>query len=251
MGCPFRKSVWFVSSVVARVVFSCVDNSSDPYGNRRCSLFGWCRERPPGLRSPSGATVGLAWRKFHVHRSLWSRVRGQESRSPNFTRHSDSGCPISGLHLAVLLLGIEHVRIAPGITRVSPLDFYDYPISHSLLMAAVWSAVVGGTYYRARRYGRGALVVGEPHNDVVSARQRLVNGKTSRPGGTIMPLVITAHHHAAQSGPTRKHTSHNFSVRQLCRLRSAPLDTPENVTISSRVTLYSVTNMGIIRAMRS
>jgi hypothetical protein len=150
-----------------------------------------------------------------------------------------------------LLLGIEHVRIAPGITRVSPLDFYDYPISHSLLMAAVWSAVVGGTYYRARRYGRGALVVGEPHNDVVSARQRLVNGKTSRPGGTIMPLVITAHHHAAQSGPTRKHTSHNFSVRQLCRLRSAPLDTPENVTISSRVTLYSVTNMGIIRAMRS
>jgi hypothetical protein len=66
-----------------------------------------------------------------------------------------------------------------------------------------------------------------------------------------MPLVMTAHHHAAQSGPTRKHTSHNFSVRQLCRLRSAPLDTPENVTISSRVTLYSVTNMGIIRAMRS
>jgi membrane-bound metal-dependent hydrolase YbcI (DUF457 family) len=59
-----------------------------------------------------------------------------------------------------LLLGIEHVRIAPGITRVSPLDFYDYPISHSLLMAAVWSVVVGGTYYRARRYGRGALVVG-------------------------------------------------------------------------------------------
>jgi hypothetical protein len=59
-----------------------------------------------------------------------------------------------------LLLGIEHVRIAPGITKVSPLDFYDYPISHSLLMAAVWSAVVGGIYYRVRRYGRGALVVG-------------------------------------------------------------------------------------------
>jgi hypothetical protein len=25
-----------------------------------------------------------------------------------------------------LLLGWEHVRIAPGITRLTPLDFYDY-----------------------------------------------------------------------------------------------------------------------------
>ena len=28
----------------------------------------------------------------------------------------------------LLLLGLEHVRIAPRITKVSPLDFYDYPI---------------------------------------------------------------------------------------------------------------------------
>ena len=57
-----------------------------------------------------------------------------------------------------LLLGIEHVRIAPGITKVSPLDFYDYPISHSLVMAVVWSAVVGGIYYGAHHYARGAIV---------------------------------------------------------------------------------------------
>ena len=50
-----------------------------------------------------------------------------------------------------LLLGIEHVRIAPGITRVSPLDFNDYPISHSLLMAIVWAVVFSGTYYALRR----------------------------------------------------------------------------------------------------
>ena len=31
-----------------------------------------------------------------------------------------------------LLIGWEHVRIAPGITRMTPLDFYDYPLSHSL-----------------------------------------------------------------------------------------------------------------------
>ena len=32
-----------------------------------------------------------------------------------------------------LLAGMEHVRIDPGNTAFTPLDFYDYPISHSLL----------------------------------------------------------------------------------------------------------------------
>lgn len=59
-----------------------------------------------------------------------------------------------------LLLGIEHVRIQPGATRLTPLDFYDYPWSHSLLMAAVWSIVGGGIYFAVTRYGRGALVIG-------------------------------------------------------------------------------------------
>lgn len=58
-----------------------------------------------------------------------------------------------------LLLGIEHVAIAPGITRMTPLDFTEYPITHSLLMAAVWSLVVGGIYFLLRRYGRGARIV--------------------------------------------------------------------------------------------
>jgi len=49
-----------------------------------------------------------------------------------------------------LLLGLEHVRIAPGITKVSPFDFYDYPISHSLLMVVLWSVVLGGLYYAFR-----------------------------------------------------------------------------------------------------
>ena len=59
-----------------------------------------------------------------------------------------------------LLLGLEHVRIAPGITRMSPFDFYDYPITHSLLMAAVWSVLVGIAYYALRRNTRSTWVVG-------------------------------------------------------------------------------------------
>src|SRR5437867_11080197 len=58
-----------------------------------------------------------------------------------------------------LLLGIEHVRIAPGATRFTPLDFYDYPWSHSLLMSIVWGAAAAIIYFAVTRYGRGALII--------------------------------------------------------------------------------------------
>ena len=60
----------------------------------------------------------------------------------------------------LVLIGIEHVRIAPGFTAVSPLDLYDYPYSHSLVGALVWSAAFGLVYFIMRRYSRGAWVLG-------------------------------------------------------------------------------------------
>lgn len=59
-----------------------------------------------------------------------------------------------------LLLGLEHVRIDPGNTAVTPLDFYDYPYTHSLLGAIVWSVAAGAVYFAVRRSSRGAGVVG-------------------------------------------------------------------------------------------
>jgi len=59
-----------------------------------------------------------------------------------------------------LLLGLEHVRIVPGITRMSPFDFYDYPISHSLITAVGWSLLVGGIYYVFRRRFVATGIVG-------------------------------------------------------------------------------------------
>lgn len=50
-----------------------------------------------------------------------------------------------------LLLGVEHVRIAPGHTRLTPLDFYDYPLTHSLLGALVWAALFAALYLAVRR----------------------------------------------------------------------------------------------------
>ena len=45
-----------------------------------------------------------------------------------------------------LLLGWEHVRISVGDTKWTPLDLYDYPWSHSLLMLVIWAAVLALLY---------------------------------------------------------------------------------------------------------
>jgi membrane-bound metal-dependent hydrolase YbcI (DUF457 family) len=58
-----------------------------------------------------------------------------------------------------LLMGLERVRIVPGLMAANPLDFVHYPISHSLVTAAGWALLVGASYFAVRRYGRGAWVV--------------------------------------------------------------------------------------------
>lgn len=60
----------------------------------------------------------------------------------------------------LLLLGLEHVRIDPGNTVLTPLDFYDYPFSHSLVAAFVWPIVVGSLFYVVRRDKIESVVVG-------------------------------------------------------------------------------------------
>ena len=64
------------------------------------------------------------------------------------------------LFWVLALLGIEHFRIQPGATRMTPMDFYDYPISHSLAGLLVWGALLGGGYFLLRRDRVAALVLG-------------------------------------------------------------------------------------------
>jgi len=60
----------------------------------------------------------------------------------------------------LLVLGIERVRIDPGATRVTPLDFVYYPVSHSLAIAILWGLAFALVYQALRRYPRGAVVLG-------------------------------------------------------------------------------------------
>jgi membrane-bound metal-dependent hydrolase YbcI (DUF457 family) len=60
----------------------------------------------------------------------------------------------------LVLAGVEVVRIDPGNTVVTPLDFVSYPFTHSLAAGLGWGLLLGLVYLVIRRSARGALVVG-------------------------------------------------------------------------------------------
>lgn len=43
----------------------------------------------------------------------------------------------------LILAGVEHVRIVPGLLPASAFDFYDMPWTHSLVLAALWAVAFG------------------------------------------------------------------------------------------------------------
>jgi membrane-bound metal-dependent hydrolase YbcI (DUF457 family) len=59
-----------------------------------------------------------------------------------------------------VLMGLETVRVAPGVLAANPLEFVHYPITHSLVGAIGWSVLLGGLYYAIRRDRRSSVVVG-------------------------------------------------------------------------------------------
>jgi hypothetical protein len=61
-----------------------------------------------------------------------------------------------------VLLGIEKVRIVPGITASNPFDLYYMPYTHSLLAAVLWSGAAFLVYRASAkqdRAGKAAFVV--------------------------------------------------------------------------------------------
>lgn len=81
-----------------------------------------------------------------------------------------------------LLLGWERVRIDPGNTAFTPLDFESYPISHSLVAVLGWSLLVGGAYLVLRKDRRGAVVVA-----LVVASHWVLDWITHRPDLALVP----------------------------------------------------------------
>jgi membrane-bound metal-dependent hydrolase YbcI (DUF457 family) len=58
-----------------------------------------------------------------------------------------------------VVAGREQVRIDPGNTRYTPLDFVNYPWSHSLLMSIVWATLFALIYHRITHYRPGTIAI--------------------------------------------------------------------------------------------
>ena len=59
----------------------------------------------------------------------------------------------------LVLAGVEVVRIDPGNTAYTPLDFVSYPYTHGALSVLLWAAAFGGLHYWRRRDRAGAWTV--------------------------------------------------------------------------------------------
>lgn len=58
-----------------------------------------------------------------------------------------------------LLLDWERVRIDPGNTAFTPLDFVSYPITHSLLTTLGWATLFAAAYHAWTRYRPGTILI--------------------------------------------------------------------------------------------
>jgi membrane-bound metal-dependent hydrolase YbcI (DUF457 family) len=63
------------------------------------------------------------------------------------------------LWAVLVLLGVEKVRIVPGITASNPLDLYYMPYTHSLVAAILWSVAVAFVVWLLRRVATRSAAV--------------------------------------------------------------------------------------------
>lgn len=59
-----------------------------------------------------------------------------------------------------LLLGLETVKIDPGNTAFTPLDFEYYPFSHSFVAVSIYGMIFSAVYFLLRKNLRASIILG-------------------------------------------------------------------------------------------
>ncbi len=59
-----------------------------------------------------------------------------------------------------VVLGLEHMRIVPGITAMNPMDLYHMPYTHSLLGSILWGIGFGVLVWAFTKNRTGAVIAG-------------------------------------------------------------------------------------------
>ncbi len=83
-----------------------------------------------------------------------------------------------------LLLGIERVKVEPGNTSFTPLDFIYYPFSHSLLSVLIWGLLFGLVYFLLKKNLRVSIIMG-----LLVLSHWILDFLTHRPDLQIIPGV--------------------------------------------------------------
>jgi membrane-bound metal-dependent hydrolase YbcI (DUF457 family) len=81
-----------------------------------------------------------------------------------------------------LIFGIEKVKIDPGNTLVTPLDFVHYPYSHSLIAVLIWALIFGAIYFLIKKDIKTSIWIG-----VIVLSHWILDFITHRPD---LPLLI-------------------------------------------------------------
>ena len=82
----------------------------------------------------------------------------------------------------LLLLGWENVIVDPGNTIVTPLNFTDYPFSHSMLFVLIWAVLFATVYYFIKKDKVSSIWLG-----VLVFSHWLLDLLTHRPDLPLMP----------------------------------------------------------------
>jgi len=82
-----------------------------------------------------------------------------------------------------LLIGIEHVKIDPGNTAFTPLNFIYYPFSHGLISVIIWSVLFSFVYFIKKRDVKSAFILG-----IIVSSHWVLDFITHRPD---LPLTLS------------------------------------------------------------
>lgn len=80
---------------------------------------------------------------FIGHWSAAFAARAMSSESPKLGTLFVAAQLVDWAFFLFVLLGIEHMRVVPGITAMNPMDLYDMPLTHSLLGACGFGFAFG------------------------------------------------------------------------------------------------------------
>lgn len=118
------------------------------------------RRRLSGWENGFGRRAGQGEIHLHVFAGHYGVAFGLKAANrPIRLLHLFLAVQLADMIWAVLVLvGVERVRIVPGLMKGSSIDFVYFPYSHSLFMTFLWAGLAYVVYRRFAGFGRPVVI---------------------------------------------------------------------------------------------